>query len=92
MARTFKDQKTYPKYQKKRREPLSTQYASYLRNGPDVVVDDPEVDFGVVNLWDPGDFCPFCGEATNFERGFLHCEECGWIDVGADSIEIEEAA
>lgn len=31
---------------------------------------------------DPGDYCPDCGNATDFQSGFLVCNGCGWIDNG----------
>lgn len=92
MGKTFKDQKNYPRPRREREEPLSSRYISFMRYGPDefieesYFIDEDELKF------DPGDFCPDCGEPTDFDEGYLCCRECGWIDSGLNDFDLEEAA
>lgn len=91
MGKTFKDQKNYPRPRRDGRESLTAKYAAYLRYGEEFREQEYFVDDEGFKC-EPGDFCPHCGEPTNFEKGFLQCGECGWIDIYPNDIEIEEAA
>ena len=90
MGKTFKDRKDFPKYRKAKRTPLKTEYVALMQNGPQDHL-EYDVDDGD-NFENEGERCPYCGELTSFERGFLQCEECGWVDAGKEAILITEAA
>jgi hypothetical protein len=89
MGKTFKDRKDYPKYRKAKRTPLKTEYVAFMQNGPtdhfDYDVDEDEF------LKNEGERCSYCGKLTRFERGFLQCDECGWVEC-REAILIAEAA
>lgn len=90
MGKTFKDRKDFPKYRRAKRMPLKAEYVALMQNGPRdhieyAVVDDDPAD-------DEGERCPYCGELTSFEGGFLNCDECGWVDAGREAIQLDEAA
>ena len=90
MGKTFKDQKDYPKYRNAKRTELTSEYVALMQNGPqdhlDCTPDDDDC------LDDECNRCPYCGELTSFERGFLQCEECGWVDAGREALVVPEAA
>ena len=90
MGKTFKDRKDFPKYRKAKRTPLKAEYVAFMQNGPQDHFDyDLNDDDSAEN---EGDRCPYCGDLTNFERGFLQCDECGWVDAGREAILPAEAA
>lgn len=75
MAKTFKDQKNYPRYKKAKQQPLSRKYR-LSRLG-----ENRDLDFQGV-LDEGGAQCPYCGSGLEPEHGFLRCDECGRSDDG----------
>lgn len=90
MGKTFKDRKDFPKYKQARRIPLKSEYVAFKKNGPQDHFDYEPDDGESEDL--EGDRCPYCGELTSFERGFLQCDECGWVDAGHEALVPAEAA
>ncbi len=76
MSRTFKDRVAYLKkleIAQKTQPPQPTfrkHYLSFKKNGPA----------------DGYDRCPECGVLTDFQNGFIHCSECGWLDCEIVSV------
>ena len=90
MGKTFKDQKDFPKYRKAKSQPLKAEYVALMQKGPQDHFNYGDGDGDCAE--NEGERCPYCGELTSFERGFLQCDECGWVDAGREAISIAEAA
>ncbi len=74
MSRTIKDSKlTKERRSKKKDQAFKHSYRKAKTNG-----------FACDNFEE--DYCPECGELTNFRDGFLECACCDWQDIDIEEL------
>lgn len=92
MSRTYKDREDHIQYRKRREPALNRRYLSFLQNGCDCAHEYfSDVERGCLVESD-SEHCPACGSETEFENGFMVCNDCGWVDFGDEAIPPKEAA